>query len=338
MASQGNRMRIAGEKHAALQVEADSDVARARFITGDRLCMGCGYNLVGQSIAREPHYALLIARCPECGVVAAVQEYPLLGRWAHRWGMVLAALWVVLIVAGWIATGGMVMGLSLAAGEEASRPYSSFIQAVFSAVESQAVNQAAPPGVTPNTGVADTATVETIVIQRSGGAQQVTTLGGFLGGSGFRNWWKSQDPSALLRQAGGWRIGITPEFILMWFFGGLAVLMVGWFWSILLLQLTRRGLLLWAGTVIVLAIGFALIPVTEFVFVEPHWAWIAGRNQLTPPFLGASMVVFAGVLVAGVMTGRSVARLLVRLFLPPRMRHALAGLWTCDGRPLPAPR
>ena len=61
------------------------------ILVGDRLCTKCGYNLTGQPVLREPHYEMLIVRCPECGAVAALQEYPVLGRWAGRWAALLAA-------------------------------------------------------------------------------------------------------------------------------------------------------------------------------------------------------------------------------------------------------
>jgi hypothetical protein len=40
-------------------------------------------------------------------------------------------------------------------------------------------------------------------------------------------------------------------------------------------------------------------------------------------------------LIPGVLLGRKLARLMVRLTLPPRMRTALAILWTRDGLPAP---
>ena len=108
--------------------ETEKTVAsHCSFVTGDRLCIRCGYNLIGQSILREPHYNLLIARCPECGAVAGVQEYPLLGPWAHRWGMIIAALWFILIIGFWAGSSGTIMGLSLGVAEESGRNYERYI-------------------------------------------------------------------------------------------------------------------------------------------------------------------------------------------------------------------
>lgn len=306
--------------------------APTAFITGDRLCTSCGYNLVGQAIVREPHYALLIARCPECGTCAAVQEYPLLGRWAHRWAMALAAIWMLLIVGAFVGTSGMMMGLALGASETAAEPYSYFIQNVFSEVERQAARQATEAPSDANSSLSP----GTVIINRPGGAQQITTVGGLLGNSvSFQKWWSAQDKAAMLGQAGGWRSGLTPESIAIWVFSVLAMLAIGWFWAAMLVQLSRRGLLVWGGAVLILAAGFAAVPALDAMTREPSWGWMAGRTQLMPPFLGFSMILYFAGLAIGLVTGRPVVRFMIRMLLPPRMRYSLAVLWTCDGRALP---
>jgi hypothetical protein len=56
----------------ANELPTQGDV-RISTLIGDRLCIKCGYNLVGQPIMRETHYDMLILRCPECATVASVQ-------------------------------------------------------------------------------------------------------------------------------------------------------------------------------------------------------------------------------------------------------------------------
>ena len=63
------------------------------LIVGSRACHDCGYCLEGQPIEREAHYGMLIARCPECGTIAALQEYPSLSGWGRRLGALSAAGW-----------------------------------------------------------------------------------------------------------------------------------------------------------------------------------------------------------------------------------------------------
>ena len=79
---------------------------RLSVLVGDRLCTRCGYNLAGQPVLREPHYKLLIVRCPECADVASLQEYPLLGRWVGRWAAIIAAVWILVVIGMFIGSAG----------------------------------------------------------------------------------------------------------------------------------------------------------------------------------------------------------------------------------------
>src|SRR4051812_32614115 len=85
---------------------------RGSTVVGDRLCIRCGVNLVGQPIVREPVYGMFLIRCPECSTAASLQEYPLLGRWAGRLAALIAALWLLFVVATLLATTGIIGGLS----------------------------------------------------------------------------------------------------------------------------------------------------------------------------------------------------------------------------------
>lgn len=81
-------------------------------IRADRPCTECGFTLFGQPITREPHYGLLIARCPECGTVASLQEYPLASRWVGRLVALGAAAWVLMML-GLFTLGVWITGLSI---------------------------------------------------------------------------------------------------------------------------------------------------------------------------------------------------------------------------------
>ncbi len=81
----------------------------------------------------------------------------------------------------------------------------------------------------------------------------------------------------------------------------------------------------------VAAITIAVVP-TGFIIVllllyedgrGPQWAY---------PFLYGLLVVQVLGGAFGALVGRPVARGLVRMFLPPRARQALAFLWTADGK------
>lgn len=84
---------------------------RLGVITGVRVCGKCGFNLMGQLILREPTYGLIVARCPECGQVAPLQEYPSMGRTTRRWATLLGGLWVLTVLAGAAAASFALMGI-----------------------------------------------------------------------------------------------------------------------------------------------------------------------------------------------------------------------------------
>jgi hypothetical protein len=122
---------------------------RVSTVTGDRLCTTCSYNLVGQMVLREPHYGLLIVRCPECGTVASVQEYPLLGRWANRWGAVLAALYFIFLLGMWPASSGTIAGMAVGIAEEATYSYGRYLTDLQAAEEQAAAASAGQPPPAP---------------------------------------------------------------------------------------------------------------------------------------------------------------------------------------------
>ncbi len=79
-------------------IAPEAELSRHGELVGDRACAKCHFNLAGQTIVRERHYGMLMVRCPECGTPAALQEYPLLGRWAARLGYVVAASWMFVVL------------------------------------------------------------------------------------------------------------------------------------------------------------------------------------------------------------------------------------------------
>ena len=106
------------ESKPAITSDAEGQEERVSTVVGDRLCAKRGFNLFGQMIVREPRYKLLIVRCPECATVAALQEYPLLGKWANRWATALAALWVLALVASIVGFSGAGFGMTMGSLEQ----------------------------------------------------------------------------------------------------------------------------------------------------------------------------------------------------------------------------
>ncbi|MGV6813619.1 MAG: hypothetical protein ACWA5W_01265 [Phycisphaerales bacterium] len=89
-------------------------------IRADRACIGCGFNLFGQPVTKEAHYGLAIARCPECGTVAAIQSYPTMSHWVNRFRAILAALWIVVLLGAFGISMMIIMGFSAGGVEIAS--------------------------------------------------------------------------------------------------------------------------------------------------------------------------------------------------------------------------
>jgi hypothetical protein len=298
----------------------DRPPAVARIVTGDRFCTKCGYNLIGQTIAREEHYGMLIVRCPECATVASVQEYPLLGSWGVRWGVILAALWLILLLGLWPAASGIVCGLCVTVTDEATRSYARHLDQLRQADEAQAANQTAP----------------------GQGGQVITMPGGRtirFGPTGdFGKWWQQQDRAALLADAGGWRAAIDGEAFLLLIPMGLLVFAAGWVWSVCLLQFKRRWLIVCAAAIMLLAAVFVSPLVMEWYTLSAAWSHYAANQQLGPPLLAICAVFAVMALGLGLWLGRPLTRLGVRLLLPPRLCYSLSFLWTAEGLRPPAPR
>jgi hypothetical protein len=300
--------------------DTDQPPEVARIVTGDRFCTKCGYNLIGQTIVREEHYAMLIVRCPECATVASVQEYPLLGSWSVRWGAILAALWFIVLLGLWPAASGLVCGMCFTVTDEATRSYARHLDQLMEADEAQAANAPAP----------------------GQGGQVINMPGGrtirFGPIGDFGKWWQQQDRAAVLADAGGWRGVIDGEAFLLLVPMGLLVFAAGWVWSVCLLQLKRRWLIVCAAAIMLLAAVFVSPLVMEWQTLSATWSRYAANQQLGLPLLGICAVFAAIALGLGLWLGRPLTRLGIRLLLPPRLCYSLSVLWTAEGLKPPAAR
>ncbi len=64
------------------------------------ICMSCGFDLARIRPVREPHYGLMIVRCPRCTRAAVRQLHPLLRRWKQirrvDWSLTMIVLQLVI--------------------------------------------------------------------------------------------------------------------------------------------------------------------------------------------------------------------------------------------------
>ena len=273
-------------------------------LSGDRLCAACCFNLSGQTIVREKHYGLLIVRCPECGTPAALQEYPLLGRWATRLGYVAAAGWLLGMMLLVFISALVMWRTSESLAERMAAPYATYQAKVWS-------EHMAAQGGTPNYQTAQT-------------------------------WWQGLDKKKLFQEAGGWTSAIA--WTGLW--TSLNTLMTVGPMGVVLAVATpharrkgRLGILLvvsgLAGVFWLMSVG----AVTGFganAYFYYYGYGATGASHELWIVLG-SLSVGTGVLslAIGLWMGRSLARGLVRLFLPPRLRGPLAFLWMADGKRIP---
>jgi len=275
---------------------------RVSVLVGDRLCTHCGYNLTGQAVLREPHYNLLIVRCPECAAVASVQEYPLLGRWANRWAAMLAGLWMLVLLAMWVGSGAAIFGLCVGTAEWASEDYRAKVFSGFQQWQTSA--------------------------QGSAGAAATFTV------NDFEAWWKQQNQQSF----GGWAHIVEWRALLLWIPLTVVAMGLGCFWAVALLTKRRAWLLLWGGAVMLVACAFSSVVIAEWFNDERMQWYAAGAREVGFPIVLMSLTFAALALSIGLLIGRSVVRGLVRALLPPRLRSSLALLWTAEGLSAPSAR
>lgn len=312
---------------------------RVSALVGDRLCIKCGYNLTGQPVVREAHYAMLIVRCPECGTVASVHEYPLLGRWAGRWAALLAGLWVLFLLGCLAATTAVLYGFSYASSDEASYEYAHFLATKQQAWAKQQVAAMPPPATQP-------ANAAAMRWARPTSPEYLAEQPAHPHVMADPTWWSQQNPVETLQQAGGWWKAIDWSACGNWIALSLTVFPLGCVWSIFLLHFRRSRLVFFAMLPLGLAAAFLLMSSNSsggFSGFRFGWPWGATMNvhasRQIGLWFGWLTLGFACIpLLAGLLLGRSLARGLIRLLLPPRLRSSLALLWIADGRIPPSTR
>jgi hypothetical protein len=280
------------------------------ILVGDRLCIQCGYNLVGQPVLREPHYQMLIARCPECGTVASLQEYPLLGRWATRWAALVAAVWVLVAIVVYVGGGAAMFGATMWSVEFGTFKYMAVIDNQYRTWFSMLPAATQPAGIT-------------------------TTTPPYYTSNNLNLWWTPETAATTLDAAGGrWR---AIDWVML-FYGTpwlILPLSLGLFWAVALPGRTRAGLLLWGMAVIAVSFTFCGIAMINIINLDKTAtylrSWDAAQSQLGGPIIVFTQGLQAAILAMGLVFGRPLARRFLRIMLVPRLRSSLAFLWLCDG-------
>jgi len=285
----------AGAQPAPPQV----DTPTPHTIRTDRPCARCGFNLFGQPIVREPHYNLTAARCPECGQLAALQEYPALGKWADRWAKLLAALYVLFLVGALFAHFGPTLGLTIGVLENSNNELAYVI-----ARDYQAHLHSLAQGPMPNNGIGSWTPID-------------------------QDWWAT-NRARILESVGGRYAMIDNATYAMWFPLTLITFAFAVFWSTALLNTRRPFAFAFALVPPAIAVTIVTIVTANSIQNSNLNASNAATSAMLPLLIPLTSAIILITLVLGVFFGRKFTRLIVRLALPPRMRSALSVLWTRD--------
>lgn len=297
---------IQSHEHDVLATRGDnansaaSAEQRVSVLVGDRLCIKCGYNLVGQSVVREPHYQMLIVRCPECGTVASLQEYPLLGHWANRWAALLAAMWFALMMLIVLGGGAAIFGFSFNAAWDASATFNTYVALRYQKHFEELAR--AQGQTTPNFSYTE-----------------------------MTKWYQEQDFDAMFREAGGWATGVNWSALFLWAPGSICIFAIGCMVAVASLRANRTKYVV-AGMIMAAAFMYCyLFAYLPWQNQQAYWYWNDSITRIGTPMLGLSLVIGAVALGLGVLLGRKVVRGLLRILLPPRLLQSLATLWIIDG-------
>ncbi|MFK7759400.1 MAG: hypothetical protein AB8C13_05580 [Phycisphaerales bacterium] len=319
-------------------------------IRADRACVGCGFNLFGQSIIKEEHYGLGICRCPECGTVAALQSYPVMSHWVNRFRMLIAAVWIIVLTVVFIGHTLTAAGMAQASSGLAGQHLSDIIgqshhewtqqqnpdkQLVSPSTVTTNVTNALTPTLAPGTTIQTTngvTTVNGVVVPPPGAAIEQ---------SGQYDWvwltagWGDEHLDQLIEMHGGLWANIDKKFVLMLIPGTVIGVLFGIFWSVALLGSTRRR----AMTIPLLAgvIAFVFIyAITRDSLSNTYVSKLA--ESLYVPIVGLMYLAYICLVsFFGIWIGRKVARVVVVMALQPRSRVPFSPLWTRDGLSLPKP-
>lgn len=296
---------------------------RLGTVLSDRVCVKCFFNLAGQPIVRERIYGLVAARCPECGTIAAIQEYPHLGRWPRRFVMLLAMGWLVLMLLGLIGSSAIVQSAAPGLAQVIADPGAVKLAEAHLEYQKEKAALAGPPS--PNA-----AQASWILNQAPSSWSSIEEA-----------YLKDHPPDGFFMEAGGWATVWRWPVWISWTMSAMGVLVVGMCWAVALPHAKRWRRMLMIVPIVGIAavmvlyhnqIGFGGGPFASWNWSNgwQYASWAVQRKIYLPIAIvtTASMTV---PLLIGVFIGRGVARLAIRMLIPPRLREPLFFLWFCDG-------
>lgn len=276
------------------------------FVGADRPCVGCGFNLRGQAIARESHYGLALARCPECGRADALMELPRLARWQGRVALLLTGAWLGAMLLGLLVTFGLMSNATYRIRMRLADPFNVRIIDAYKA--------------------ADPANAQSL----------------YYGEDAYlpSNWQSLIDIEAMAKELPDPLLEMRAKALLEVLLSMTYLVPLGMCWGVAL-GWRRRGQVV-AAMVVMTVVGIAMYYAMYVANSGPNrvrfggWSSDAAMAQLGPRLFIPCVLVVGVSLVVGAWFGKPVARLLVLLLIPPAARAPLSFLWYIDGKPLPS--
>lgn len=297
---------------------------RLGTVLADRVCTRCYFNLAGQPVVRETHYGLVVVRCPECGTIASVQEYPHLSRWSRRVVVLVAIAWFGFLSLMLLASAAIVQSSASSLATHAAEPSAVALAKAHLEFQKERASIVGPQQQNVNAWYLSQPASPWSYIEQV--------------------YLDSTPPGQFFAQSGAWSAIWTPRLITNWSINMIVAFAIGVCWSVALPHARRWRRLIIIPVILGLAVAMGLVQGVNGSGLWnggfSQWMWTNNGWQFAthvmlpyvsmPVTLGA-IATASVTLVAGVYLGRGIARWGARILLPPRLREPLFFLWLCDG-------
>lgn len=262
----------------------------------DLFCEHCGYNLHGQGVIRDERLGIMVCRCPECGRFhPAAYRTTAPSLWLGRLASGLLLLWILIILAAFFFAG-------LGFGALQMIHIDMFTDRKMIATDGRELEWS-----------------------RVGNATRIVYAGTTQPAGIYKQLRVPRAPRPINpNEPIYYNRGTRNDLILLTLFsaaiglpGGVFVAVLFWHW--------RPQNYVWMALVPFISAAF----VVGILFFEEDYELIRFWGTQRALFWASIQALFVG---AGILVGRPFARLLVRMFIPPRPRQYLAFLWKADGK------